>query len=1131
MLLGRVADSSGAVVPNVEVRATNNATGTTATGRTNESGSYVIPYLLPGTYEVEAALTGFKTFLRGGIQIRVGDSVGLDITLQPGDVAERVDVTAEAPLLETNSASIGQVVDQRRMTELPVVGGNPFQLVQLAPGVVNTTDLRIRNTSAPNATSQIATDGNATYSNEFSIDGVPNVRSAPFEGNSNQVAYIPPATAVSEFKVQTITYDASLGHTPGAVINVATASGTNTLHGEAHEFVRNRVFDAPNFFQNRAGQTLPVYQYNRYGASAGAPVILPRIYNGTNRTFWFYAMEFNPFTVPTPNTRTVPTPEQLTGDFSALLRLGPQYQIYDPATAQPEANGRLRRSPYPNNIIPPSRISPIARSLAQFWPAPNQAGTIDGRNNFFAGRQNSANKYQTHLGRVDHALSDSHRMFIRLHGDSFQEVKNNDFGNIANETYHERRNHGAALDDVFVISPTFLVNLRYGFTHFEFPERRASRGIDLTQFGFSTALTGLIDPALIALPVTSVDGYNGFGTGVDRVTSDARHAVSGHITRLVGSHSMRIGSELRVDRSFSNNIMAGVSPTFTFATNWTRGPLDNAAASPLGQGLASYLLGLPTGGSLARLSGGEALQSRFWAVYWQDDWKLSSRLTMNLGLRYEYETPLTERFDRSVTQFDFASPSPIEMQARAAYAANPQAGIPASAFDVPGGVLFAGVNGLPRTFWGADKNNFMPRVGFAYTLKPSTVIRAGYGLFYDTNSTKYPSQQPGFSQSTPFVASLDNGLTFQSTLGTAFTDGLLPAQGANGGLMTNAGQSVTFYPRRMLNAYAQRWSFGVQQQFLREWVVDAAYVGNRGTQIAIARQLNAVPAPYLSTLPGRDQPVIDYLSAQVRNPFAGLLPGTGLNGATIGRSQLLRPFPQFTGVTSYMPQGYTWYHSLQVRAEKRFSRGYTLNIAYTWSKAMEAVSYLNESDSLPEEVISPNDRTHRAVISGIYELPFGQGRALLSNAGRLLNTIAGGWQINGVVTRQSGAPLGFGNSILLGDIKAVPLSGEERMVDRWFNTTVFDRDTRNQLGSNIRTLPSRFSGIRSDGQYMWDLSLLKNFALTERVKLQFRGETYNALNHPNFNAPNTSPTNSAFGAVTSQNGNPRWWQLALKLTF
>ncbi|MDZ4800170.1 MAG: TonB-dependent receptor [Bryobacteraceae bacterium] len=1130
-LSGRVVDTSGAVVPNVEVRAINEATGTSSSGRTNQTGNYAVPFLLPGTYRVQAEVTGFKQFQRGGIQVRVGDSVGLEITLQPGDVAERMEVTTQTPLLETNSASVGQVVDQRRLTELPVVGGNPFQLVQLAPGVVNATDLRVRNTSSPNATSQISTDGNATYSNEFSIDGVPNVRSSPYEGNSNQVAYIPPATAVSEFKVQTITYDASLGHTPGAVINVATVSGTNQLHGEVHEFLRNRALDAPSFFQNRAGQTLPVYQYNRYGASAGGPVVLPRLYQGKNRTFWFYAFEANPFKVPTPSIRTVPGASEIAGDFSALLRLGNTYQLYDPATAVAEAGGRVRRSPFANNVIPPSRINPIAKSLSRFWPAPNQAGTIDGRNNFFAGKQNSANQYQTHLGRVDHTFSDSHRIFVRVHGDAFKETKNNDFDNIANETFHERRNLGAAIDDVFVFSPQLLLNLRYGLTYFEFPERRASRGIDLTQFGFSKGLTSLIDPSLAALPVVSVDGYSSFGTGVDRTTSDVRHATSAHVTAMLGSHYMRLGGEARLDRSFSNDILSGVSPSFTFGTNWTRGPLDTSPAGPQGNGLASYLLGLPTGGNLVRLSGGEALQSRFFGIYWQDDWKVSARLTVNLGLRYEYESPLTERFNRSTTQFDFNSPSPISAQALAAYAAAPLAEVPPSAFSVRGGVLFAGANGLPRTFWTADKNNLMPRIGLAYTLNSSTVVRMGYGLFYDTNATKYPSQQPGFNQSTPLVASVDNGLTFLSTVSDAFTAGLLPARGASGGLMTNAGQGITFYPARTLNSYAQRWSFGIQQQFLREWVLDVSYVGNRGTQVAVRRDLNAIPAQYLSKSATRDQAAIDNLAAQVRNPLAGLLPGTSLNGATVGRSQLLRPYPHFTGVATFDPQGYSWYHSLQARVEKRFSRGYTVNLAYTWSKAMEAVGYLNDVDPMPERVISPNDRTHRVVVSGIYELPFGRGCKLLSTSNRFVNALAGGWQFGGVVTQQSGPPLSFGNAILLTSLDAVPLASAQRSVDRWFNIDAFDRAPGRQLGSNLRTLPSRFSGIRGDGQSMWDLSLLKNFTLREGFKLQFRAETYNALNHPNFSGPNTSPTSTAFGTVTAQNGNPRWWQMALKLSF
>ncbi|MEK7409426.1 MAG: carboxypeptidase-like regulatory domain-containing protein [Acidobacteriota bacterium] len=1131
-LLGRVADSTGAVIPGVEVRAINPATGITVRGRTNETGDYAVPYLLPGVYTVEAELAGFKRFVREGVQIRVNDAVTLDISMSPGDVTETVEVTAVTPLLETSSASVGQVIDQRRITELPIVAGNPFQLIQLSPGVLNTTNLRIRNLSAPNSTSQISTDGNAQYSNEFTIDGIPNVRTAPFEGSSLQVAFIPPTSAVSEFKIQTVSYDASLGHTPGAVINVSTTSGTNELHGELHEYFRNRVLDAKDFFQNRSGQALPVYQNNRYGFSAGGPVYLPRRYDGRNRSFWFYAHEQHRFAYPTPNTWTVPTAAQLQGDFSGLLALGPQYQIYDPYTIQPAPGGRFSRLPIPGNIIPSSRLSPVAQSLSKLWPAPSQPGTSDGRDNFFAGAQNSKNRHYQHIGRIDHAFGQNHRLFLRFHYDWFEEAKNDNFQNIANRTHHNRSNHGAALDDVIVFSPSFLLNLRYGFLHFEFPERRASRGIDLGPYGFSKNLIGLADAARVALPNTSIDGYSGFGTGPDQIVSHVTHATAANFTKLVRSHTLRFGVDFRVDRPFADDFANGVSPSLSFGTNWTRGPLDNSTSAPMGQSLASFLLGLPTGGSMSRLSGGQAMQTRFLALYLQNDYKVTSRLTLMMGLRHEYETPLTERFDRTVTEFAFSEVSPIDAQARARYAANPIPAVPVDQFRARGGLLFAGAGGRPRTFWEGDKNNFMPRLGIAFTLRPTTVIRTGYGIFFDVLGSKYQAIPSGFSQSTPVVASLDNGLSYIASLADPFPNGLLPAQGPAGGLATNLGQSVSFYPRKMINSYAQRWSFGVQHQFLREFVIDASYVGNRGTKLAATREFNPVPAHYLSALPYRDQPVIDFLTAQVRNPFAGLLPGTGLNGANVSQSQLLRPYPQFTGISSVEPSGYSWYHSLQVRGEKRFSSGYTLNLAYTWSKFMEAAAFLNATDPMPERVISTHHRTHRLVVSGIYELPFGRGCKFATHAGRFWDLLIGGWQLNAIITRQSGQPLGFGNSIFNGDLNTIPLPRSERTVDRWFNTEAgFERDTRRQLANNIRRFPSRFGGIRSDGQHMWDVSALKKFELRERVRLEFRAEAYNALNHANFNNPNTSPTSTAFARVTSQNGNPRWWQLALRLTF
>jgi hypothetical protein len=1093
-------------------------------------GNYVIPYLVPNVYTVSAEVAGFKRFIREGVEIRVADSVTVDIVLSPGVVSESITVTGTPPLLEASSASLGQVVDRKRIEDLPLLAGNPFHLLDLSTGITPFMFSLYRDLAAPNQ--PFSAVGNARYANEFSIDGVPNVRGAPFEGGNIQPAFLPPASAVSEMKVHTVFYDASLGHASGASVNMSTTSGTNTLHGEVHEHFRNRALDAPTFFQNRAGQKLPVYQDNLFGGSAGGPLVIPKLYDGRNKSFWFYAYEGHRFRAPMPNTRTVPTPQQLEGDFSQLLALGARYQIYDPATIRAEAGGRFSRSPFAGNIIPANRIDPLAHALGKFWPAPNQVGTADGTNNFYSGQEKALKGHNTHITRLDHAFSESHRIFTRLHYDYFSEYKNDDFNNVANRTHHIRQNHGAALDDVIVFSPAFILNMRYGFVHFTFPESRTSRGIDLGALGFSSALVSLTDPDRVALPRIDVDGYRGFSSGPDRYISTVQHSGSGNFSSLSGNHSMRFGAEFRLDRQFNDSFIYGVSPYLSYGSTWTRGPLDNSPAAPIGQGLASFLLGIPTGNRMEKLAGGEALQSKFSALYWQDDWKISSKLTWSFGLRYEYEAPLTEKYNRSINQFDFAAQNPIYEAALANYALSPIPELPVSAFRTQGGLLFAGAAGRPRTFWDADKNNFMPRVGFAYSMNPATVIRGGYGIFFDTIGTRNWSIQSGFQQPTSIEASLNNGLSFIASTANPLPTGLLPALGPSGGLATNTGQAIRYFLRSPVNSYAQRWSLGVQRQLMGEILLDVSYVGNRGTKLPVTRDYNALPAAYLSRLPYRDNATNNFLSSQVANPFLGLLPGTGLNGTTISRSQLLRPFPHFTSIQTTENQGYSWYHSLQIRSEKRFSRGYTINLAYTWSKAMQALDFLNASDPMPERVISPDDRTHRLVLSGIYELPFGRGRSFGSGVSRFLDAFIGGWQVNAKGTRMSGGPLGFGNSIFNGDLKDIVLPRGERTVERWFNVDAgFERNSANQLVSNLRTLPSRFSGIRGDGKHMWDMSALKNFALTERVTLQFRAEAYNALNHPNFGNPSTSPTSSAFGTVSSQPDNPRWWQLTLRLKF
>ena len=1125
-ILGRVTDSSQALIPGVEVRATNVDTGVSASGRSNASGTYNIPFLMAGTYRVTAEMAGFKRFVREGIQVRVSETVDLSIQMEVGAVSETIEVKAETPVLDTAGASLGQVVDQRRAMELPIAAGNPLQLMLLTPGLTEPSTFLWK--PAWNFR-QLTVDGNGATNNEFQIDGVSNTFADSSAGQS-RFAFSPPQSAVNEFKIQTSPYDASVGHTIGALVNVSTKNGTNELHGEAHWFVRNRAFDAPSFFNNRAGTRPAVYQDNRYGASAGGPVYVPKVYNGKSKTFWFYAYEGNKWGVPQPFTGTVPTAAERQGDFSDLLKLGSRYQIYDPATIATAAGGRTSRQPFAGNIIPQNRLDRIATNLLKFYPLPNQAGTVDGRNNYFNGAATAKEDYYVHIARVDHAFSDQHRAFVRLNYDWWAEDKNHYYNNDAQGIILNRINRGLALDDVVVLSPSLVLNMRYGLTQQEFPERRTSRGFDLASIGFSPALTGLIDKSLMTLPRVSLSNFSGMGSweSGDGTNTSITHSFTGNFTKMAGPHSLKFGADFRVYRSFGNRFPQSTAPDLSFGSYYTQGPLDNSPAAPIGQDLASMLLGIPDG-SMARTAS-YALQDRYLAAYIQDDFKLSPKLTLNFGLRYEYEWPATERFNRLVSGYAFDTANPIEAQARANYARAPIPELPVDQFRVRGGQLWVNQNGAGRSPFRGEKRDFLPRIGLAYQLTPKTTVRAGYGIFYDTmgvNTTR--AVQTGFSQSTPIQASLDNGLTFIAGTANPFPNGLLAPLGPSGGLTTNLGQSITFYDAGRRRPYSQRWSFGLQRILPAQFLVEAEYVGNKAIRLPISQELDATAAQYLSRSPVRDQATINLLSAAVPNPFYGLNP---IYGTTNSRAGLLRSFPQFSSVNVSVNTGYSWYHSLQARVEKRFSQGYTFLLGYTWSKAMEAVEFLNSADPLPYRSIGNFDRPHRLSMSGIWELPFGKGRRYGAKLPVPVQFLAGGWQLGGLVVRQAGPALGFGNSIFNGDLHNIPLSKGERDVDRWFNTEAgFNRDSSQQLSYNLRAFPLRFGGIRADGRANWDFSAIKNFPIHEAVTMQFRAECYNSWNHANFNAPNTSPTSSAFGRITSTASDARNFQFSLKLKF
>jgi hypothetical protein len=1118
---GRVVDAGGGAVPGATVEVLNLATGVVTPTTTNAEGSYRAAFLHPGKYTVTVTMDGFSKFVSDAIQVHVADLLTVDATLKVGAITDEVTVTAVAATIDRSTAELGQVVDARRIAELPIREGSPVELVILAPGVTVTTDLRSRKAAFNNGLSQFSTDGVGERKNDFTIDGVANVA-------NDRVAYSPPSASVEEFKIHTTSYDAAVGNTMGAVVNLVTKSGTNALRGQAYEWFRGSALDARNFFDKRAGRPKRDYDDNRFGGAVGGPI-------RSNRTFYFGNFEANIWQGPQPQIMTVPTEKMRRGDFSDLLALGPQYQIYNPFTIRPHPTqaGRFVRDPFPGNIIPSNLINPVARAIMEYYPLPNQAGTADGQQNFQNPTAVALETYYTATARIDHNLSPKHRIYGRFSWDFWEEEKDNRFDNIATGIFLNRKNRIVGLDDAYTIRNNLLMNVRGGFTRQMFPERRRSLGFDLSSLGFSPQLVSLAPRDIATFPFINLDGFQDFGvseSGDGYFTTDV-YSVTGSLMWLKASHNMKFGTEFRHYTEDASRYSTAASPRIDFSNGWTRGPLDNSAAAPFGQDFASFLLGLPTGGTMSRAAA-YTEKSAVLAFYAHDDWRVHDTLTLNLGVRWEIEEPLTEAEGRFVSGFDLASPLPISGAVQAAYARNPIAEIPAGQFAVRGGILYPDTGG-PRRAWERNLGNVMPRAGFAWLATPRTSVRGGYGIFYDVLGTnRITVNQVGYSRDTPLTASLDNGQTFIATLTNPFPNGLLEPVGSGLGLMTNVGQGISFpYAGEAMNPRNHRWSLGLQRELPGQIMIEATYVGARGQNLPVLRQLNGIPLQYLSTSPVRDNDTNNRLTQQVPNPFAGLLPGTGLNGANVSRSQLLRPYPQFTSIQATETIGSSDYHALQTRVERRMANGFTVQVAYSWSRTMIETGYLNDADPTLERVISNFDREHTFVSSGLVELPFGRDRRFGRGWSGAKNVLLGGWQLGYIFKAQSGAPLGFGNFLFAEGMGVDDIMADDPSVDQWFNVNAFNRVSAQQLVSNVRTQPSRFEEVRGPGYAVLDLSLLKNVSLGGTRQLQFRLESYNVLNRVNLQNPNTTVTSSALGTITAQNGLPRQLQIAAKLSF
>lgn len=1164
-ITGTVTDPSGAAIAGAKLSAQNLQTNTIVLGTTGSDGTYVIPYLLPGPYTVTVEVQGFKKLVRQGIELRIAEKLNLDLRLEIGATQESVNVTADAPLLEVSTATSGQVIDRRRIAELPLSEGNPMTLVQLAPGIVITGGFNSNSALSNSGPSNWEVNG-SPGGNEYTLDGAPNTADRQTQGAA-RVGLQPPTDAVEEFKVVTAGFDAQQGRTAGGSVDVAVRSGSNEFHGSLYEFVRNDIFMANSFFFNRQGQPKQARRYNRFGGTVGGPISIPKVYDGKDRTFFFTSIErIRPIT-PDFETLTVPAEDFRRGDFSSLLNRPTPLYVYDPLTARVEGarvvrdpiqcNGRL-------NVICPDRISPIAANYLSFLPLPNT--NLSSSTNNFSGNGPGDNTYDVFLTRIDHTFNERHRIFGRYSQGWRTEIDENSAGTVngvrVNGRLGHRGNKGAVVDYIYVRSATTILNLRAGYTRFK-QDRFALASFDyyISKMGFSPQALALFTAN--TLPQINISNYSSPVEPTGYLNSNPAWSFQPTLTRILGSHSMRFGYDFRVYQQNRAN-QTYKAGQYTFNNDFTR-QTDQNPSLPIeqlqAQGMAALLLGQPTGGNFPLLAD-NAATSKYHSFYIQDDWKVSRRLTLNLGLRYEVDLGTTERYNRIIQDFDSSVPNPTEAAVRANYARNPIPEISPANFRVPGGLIFASD---ARRGFNADRNNFQPRIGAAFQINARTAIRGGWGMFMVPFFLDGINQN-GFSRNTPLIASPDRGLTFTASLANPFPNGYIPEIKRD--LASLVGQNPgTIVPSNRANGLVQRWEVSIQHELPRRWLVETAYIGNRGYDLTVGVDANPIPRQYQSTSPIRDQALINFLDTPVANPFRGVAGYEGTNlytASVISRSQLLRPFPQYTGLGRERYDGASSYHALQLRAEKRFSQGYTFMASYAWSKYLEQVSLLNPTDDKFEKRLSDADSPQRIALSGIYELPWGRGRRWGSGWSGVKEMLLGGFQLQGVFQYQAGRPLTLGNvyySGKLSDLKPVikgstiGVLGSSNINDNVFLTNIQTtgfyfqdaavqtngqldynkqrNDSRINLSQNIRTLPSRVSNLRNQGIALWDMSLIKNFAFSESVKLQFRAECINALNKFHFNAPVLNPRDSNFGRVTNTDSptNPREFQLGLRLVF
>ena len=1153
-LTGRVTDPTGAIVPHAKIVITNTQTGVKTVVMSNNAGLYTAPFLSPGDYEINVTRVGFRNYLHTGLVLQTQQTVTENIVLQVGSVNETVTVHAGTPLIDMATANSGQELSSEEVEELPSNGRSPMGFAHLLYGAVAKGKHSMSQTRPfdNSAASDFSLGGGNSESNEVLLNGVPNM-----ENSARVAAYSPEMDAVQAVHVNEFSANADQGDTSGGVINITTKAGTNHFHGTASEYYSgSRPFTAKPFF-TPAGRKVPSTHYNQFAGTIGGPVLIPHVISGRNKLFFFYAFEGYKGNSPATTVASVPTKAEREGDFSALLNQGSNYQLYNPYGAT-ESGGVITRNPIPNNCLTASSsfcsthenagltLSPIAQKYMKLIPMPNFSGSstgADGENNFYAADP-ATNNYYSHEIRVDYNFGNSNKSFYDFHRSHYKDSNSNVFNNALTGNTSIMNFLGGEVNDVQNFSPSLSLETRLGFSRTENYGGPNSLGMSPTSLGFPGYVA--TNSRALALP------YISFSDGADIPSLSGRTNTTEYydaiqffteLTKVWGRHTFKIGTDFRSQKdSKLNHAYANGEFDFHSSDNDFVTASNGASGSkqPFGGAFALFDLGLPT-------SGQYQIESRFqfnnwyFAGFLQDNWKVLHNLTVSYGMRIDHETPVTESNNQMANGWNPATVNGATVAAAAAYAAiSDKPALAPATISPTGGITYATPNN--RHAYPTATAYLSPRLGFAYAPDfghGKLAIRGGFAVYINPFSDYNDGQSYGYSQTTDMTISNNSHLTPATTLSDPFPASapIIPPVGDALGINTQLGSSIQYYDPNAKVPYSEKWTLDVQKQFGRTWMLEVGYMGLHGVHDGFNQTLSDVPLfPLLSRTKGPNATLTAELNTAMTNPFKGLLPGTTAvpnttsyqTASTLSVATLLHAYPAYSSVQERLiPAASENFNAFLFRFGKQMSQGLSFNFNYEYSRELGQTLQINNGGPLWYGETSSDFPNHGSLIL-TYQLPFGRGRTFLAHS-TALDEIFGGYTVTSIYQFLSGTADSWGNVNYNGNFHDFN-SHPHDYLKPTFNTADFDRNSHDQPnGYNYRTFPKYL--LRSDPTNNLDLSLLKNFAIGDRLVIQPRFDAFNALNRPQFKNPNLSPTSSSFGKVSKQLNTNRQLQLGVHILF